>query len=315
MDHFSKLMMVVFLLVIFVVLPQSSGAQDSQVYESSPLLPVSWTELIFKGSKLMTRITVKIQVSSADLSAKSGNGLSECSEAVSANKLLTVQSSSKGMGASASKYEEKIWFNETTVRPDKRVRLSSGDAPWVKNYCWEDTGVRRQKIQPAKSSEKKHPPGKWTRNTESFYQYPPEVSRCEMISDPSVVFYLLSTLEFDRQEEPFEICVFGRKQLHRLTITLEQPSSLRVSYKARSLTEEVAVEDKIKPVVFAITTETFAPDKEKPEAYSFLGLNKDIRIYLDPEKRLPVRISGTNNSIGGLELDLKIFSKTATHLE
>lgn len=309
MIHYPKIMIAAFLLGIYIISPQPSCAQNNQVDETPRLQPVSWTELIFKGSKLTTRITVKIQLSSGDLSAKSESDPHNCSEIVTADKLLTVQSASKGMTSSQSKYEEKIWFNETAIQPVKRDRLNSGNEPWVKSYCWENEGVRRQRIQPGTSSEKKQSSTDWKKRDESFYKYPIEVTGCDTISDPSLVFYMLSTMEFDRQQKPFKMCVFGRKQLHRLTIGLEKDSSLKVAYKDRSSSGEVAVEDKINPVVYSMTTETFAPDNKKPEAYSFLGLNKDIRIYMDPAKRLPVRISGTNNSVGELVLDLKTLFK------
>jgi hypothetical protein len=306
--YFSKRMVAVFSLIVFAVLPHLLAAQENSVYAPTGLPTVSWTELIFKGSKFMTRITVKIRMSSADqsddLSVKSEDGLGDCSETVTAQNLLTVQSSSKGLGSSQSKYEEKIWFNETAVDPERRVRLSGGDAPWVKSYCWEDKGVRRQKILPGNSSEKKQSPAKWTKRSRSFYEYPAEVTGCDTISDPSLVFYMLSTLDFDREQKNFNVCVFGKKQLHRLSIGQEPAASLQVSYKNRSFTKDATVDEKIKPVVLTITSENFAPDNGKPETYSFLGLNKDIRIYMDAEKRLPVRISGTNNSIGALTLDL-----------
>jgi hypothetical protein len=302
--YYSKLMVTVFLPIIIVVLPHLSAAQGNSVDEPTGHPPASWTELIFKGSKLMTRITVKIKISSGDQS-----GLGDCSETATAKHLLTVESASKGMASSASKYEEKIWFKETASHPVERVRVSSGGDPWVKSYCWEDEGVRRQRILPSNSSEKKQSQSEWTKRTESFYQYPKEVAGCNTISDPSLVFYMLATQDFDSEKKPFKVCVFGKKQLHRLTLEQEKKSSLQVSYKARSASGEVAVEDKVKPIVFSITSETFAPEKGKAETYSFLGLNKDIRIYMDPEKRLPVRISGTNNSIGDLVLDLKVRSE------
>jgi hypothetical protein len=47
------------------------------------------------------------------------------------------------------------------------------------------------------------------------------------------------------------------------------------------------------------------PEKEKAENFSLLGLHKDILIYMDPEKQFPVRINGTNNSIGKIDLELR----------
>jgi len=314
MGHYPKLILLALLLVIFDIHSRSSGAQENMVYATSARQTVAWTELIFQGSKFLSSITVKIQLSSADqvigdLSTKRGTGFADCVTIGNDSKLLKVQSSATGVDSSQSKYEEKIWFNEKAIHPEKRIRLNSGDDPWVKSYCWEEKGVRRLKILPSKSSEKKYPSSKWTKRTKSFYDYPADAAGCATISDPSLILYMLSTLDLGRRQEPIEICVFGRKQLHRVTVEQEESSSLQVTFTVRSSSKEVSVEDTITPVVFSVTTETFSPGKDKPEAYSFLGLNKGIRIFMDAEKSLPVRITGTNNSIGDLVLDLKVHSK------
>jgi len=313
MKHYLPLNILIFQFILFVVLPQTSGAQKNLLSEVSNQQDASWTELVFKGSKLMTNITVKIQLSSADQLSGSqspniGTGLDDCSETMTRDKVLTVQSSSSGVGSSGL-YEEEIWFDGKALHPGKRIRLSGGNDPWVKSYCWEGNGVRRLKILPGKSSEKKQSPSKWKKRSESFYEYPADATGCSTILDPSVVFYMLSTLDLKSQKKPMEICVFGRKQLHRVTVRQEKPSSLKVAYKERSASGEVTVKDKITPAVFSISTKALPATKQKPEAYSFLGLNKDIRIFMDPEKRLPVKIIGTNNSIGELVLDLKVQSK------
>lgn len=319
MEHHPKLTVAAVLLVIFIVLPRPSGGQENIVNEASARQTASWTELIFKGSKFLSSITVKIRLIPVDqavdaLSTKKRTGRDDCVKIGNGSKLLTVQSSSTGVGSSQRTYEEKIWFNEKDIHPDKRIRLNSGDDPWVKSYCWEKNGVRRLKIRPGKPSEKKYPVSKWTKRTESFYEYQAGATGCVTMSDPSLIFYMLSTLDLGKQQEPFEICVFGRKQLHRVTIGQEKPSLLKVAYKVRSSSKDFFVEDEIIPVVFSITTEPFSPVKGKPEAYSFLGLNKDIRIFMDAEKRVPTRISGTNNNIGGLVLDLKVRSKLINNL-
>lgn len=302
------------LLIILIILPQSSKAQKNKVNETfaGPILP--WTELIFKGSKFFTSTTLNIKLGSGDqlsgdLSTEIGTDIGDCSENLYDSKLLTVQFTTRGVGFSQNQYEEKIWFKETTFRPYKRIRLNRGDAPWVKSYCWGDEGVRRQKNVPGNLSENKQAPDTWTKRTESFYEYPEEVAGCDSIFDPSLVFYILSTFQSGNQLKPFEICVFGRKQLHRMTIVQEKYSSLKVSYKSRSASPEVIVDDEITPSVFSITTETFSPLESEQAIFSFFGLHKDIRIYMDSEKRLPVRITGRSNSWGGITLDLRNYSR------
>lgn len=314
MEIVKKYLIVVVLLGILVFLPEPSRAEGKMVYESSARPAVSWTQLIFQGSKLLNRISLEIELGevaqiSGDFSTKLGKDLGGCAETADDSKILTVRSSSAGVGFSENRYEEVIWFNGVAARPEKRIRMSNGESPWVKSYCWEEKGVRRQKILPAKPNENKQPPTTWTKRTESFYQYPQEVAGCYAILDPALVFYILSAFDSGRLQSPFELCVFGRKQLHQLAIVQEKTSPLKVSYKVRSSSQEVAIDDTISPQIFLISSAPLVPENKEPETFSFLGLNKEIRIYMDPEKRLPVRISGTNNSLGKLVLDLKVHSQ------
>jgi hypothetical protein len=309
-----KRLLAVFILVLFCTLAQQSRALEEEVDEASDLQPLSWAELIFKGSRLFTSLSVTIQLSSGDqfphdLSKEIGMDLDDCSETGSESSLLTVLFTSRTAGFSQGQYEEKIWFDKTAARPHSRIRMSSDDTPWIKSYCWEKKGVRRQKIQPENTSEMKEAPAKWTKHTEAFYMYPEKAAECEAISDPSLILVLLSNIEPDSQSNPHNICVFGKKQLHRLTIKEEKSPPLKVAYKERSLSQETAIEGQIYPLVFSISTENITPETTGPETFSFLGLQKDIRIYVDSEKRLPVRISGANNSIGRLVLDLRTHSR------
>jgi len=305
---------ILLILIIFTTRSQSSWAQENVVFDTSSRQTLTWSELIFKGSKMFTSLIVKVRLSSGDqlsndISKETGGGPDYCSETSSEIDLLTIQVSSKVAGFSQSQYEEKIWFDKTAARPDSRVRINSGDAPWIKSYCWEKKGVHRQKFQPGNTSEIKEPPVKWTKNTAEFYMYPEKVTECRAISDPSLVFFLLTNIKPDSQLNPHEICVFGKKQLHQLKIKEEKYSPLKVSYKERSLSQDNIVEEQIFPVAFSVNTENIAPESTEPETFSFLGLQKDIRIYVDPKKRLPVRITGTNNIIGRLVLDLRTYSK------
>ena len=311
-----KPILAVLILVFFCTLSQQSRAVAEVVNEISHRQLLTWTELIFKGSKLFTSLNVTIQLSSGGqfsrgLSKEIERDLDDCSETGSESSLLTVLFTSRAAGFSQGQYEEKILFDNTAARPrpQSRIRMSSDDTPWIKSYCWEKKGVRRQKIQPENTREMKEAPAKWTKHTEAFYMYPEKAAECEAISDPSLILVLLSNIEPDSQSVPYNICVFGKKQLHRLTIKEEKSSLLKVAYKERSLSQETAIEGQIFPLVFSISTENITPETTGPETFSFLGLEKDIHIYVDFEKRLPVRISGTNNSIGRLVLDLRAHSR------
>jgi hypothetical protein len=79
---------------------------------------------------------------------------------------------------------------------------------------------------------------------------------------------------------------------------------MEASFKLHAPSGVVRIESKLKPLVFSIEAEPLASENTKPEIFSLLGLQKDIRIYLDASRRLPIRISGTNTTLGKLVLEL-----------
>ena len=310
MEFFPKLIKVVLLLAVFIILPQLIVAEENNTIETSIHNKVSWTDLTFKGSKLFTTITVKMHLGTGELSpddpaAKAGTYLPGCSETDNDSRLLTVKSSTKGI-ISQGQHDEYIWFKEPDGLPYKRIRVRNNDDPWIKSYCWEKKGVRRHEIQPGSSAENKQPPINWTERNEHFYEHPTETAGHSSIFEPSLIFYILSILDPDMQQNPKEICVFGRKQLHRISIQKVKSSPIEVAYKTKTTSQkEETIKDQITPLVYSIKAESLAPENKKPEVFSLFGLNKGIRIYMDPKKQIPVRISGTNNSIGKIDLRLQ----------
>ncbi len=314
MTCFSKNMTALFWIIFLLLKPLTAHAQEKSIHESSTRQIVNWTDLTFQGSKFSTDIKVHMQLDSmhkvSDNTSRREVGLEigHCPAPPENSMLLTVSSSARGVFFAESQYEEKIFFDEATFHPYQRVRLNNGKKKWTKNYCWEQTGVRRQNVQPVDSHEDNQFADKWTARSTSFYEYPKEVGECKTISDPSLLFYILSARSLDRPQEDVKICMFGKKQLHRITISQVESSPLKVSYRNRSSSDKTAVQEQLVPFVFSITTETFAPPGKKPETFSFFGLNKDIHISLDPTKNFPLRVSGTS-SIGKLTLDLSEYAE------
>ena len=307
---FPKPIKFILLLAALVLPPQLAVAHENKSIETAVFNKASWADLTFTGSKFFTSINVNIHQEPekrlADASAqKAGTVLVDYSEAGNKSNLLRLKWSLQGMLAQGQ-YEVKVWFKGEEGLPYKRVRTRNDNDPWIKSYFWEEKGVRRHKVKPGLSAEKKQPSTSWTDRKEHFYEYPLESGGCSSISDPSLIFNLLSTIDPEMLRAPKEICVFVKKQVHLLTIQQVKSSPMEVSFKAKTSSQkEETIKKEINPLVYAIKTTPMVPENIEPENFSLLGLHKDIRVYMDPDRQIPVRISGTNNSIGEIELELR----------
>ena len=299
------------LLTALVGLPHSGAAGESSGGSAMAVNKVAWTDLTFTGSKFPAAITVRMQLepihdSSANAASPEKEEWGECPVVIRDDSMrLTIKATSQVLGAK-DRYEERVWFTAQDGLPYERDRLNQGDTVWLKSYCWEDQGVRRRKVEPGDPAEEQQPRNLWSQRTESLYRYPDGDAGCSVISDPALIVYKVSSLAPVNGHGPLELCVFGKKQLHRLLIRQEEASSLQVAYTVRSATrEKTVVKGRILPLVYTVTAENIAVADQAPEAFSLFGLEKDIRIYLDPVKGIPVRISGTADNIGALDFQVQ----------
>lgn len=309
MGFFNKYMMISLALSFMVAVGQTATALAVNPGRASSQKDVYWTGLTFNLSRQLVKLTVQIQIQSPAPMAdgfltRMGAGLTGSSETVAEMKLMAVDMRAEGLSFLNEQYTEKIWFNAGDGRAYRRIRWQKEGDPWVKSYCWTDNGVRRQKIQPASHAERKQAPIKWTQTTESFYPHSKNTVYSEPISDPTLMPYLLSALEPRNLKSPFEIYVFGKEQLHRLTCRHEKSLPMAVSFKIHSSSGVVEINTTIKPLVFFIESESLASKDRKQEIFSLLGLQKEIRIYLDPSRHLPIRVSGRNSIYGELVFNL-----------
>lgn len=307
MAFFNKLARISLALSFLVGVGLTATALAANLGWTSSQEGARWTDLTFNQSRMLQKLTAQIHIQSPapmtdGLLTRMGVGLTGYSEAVKKMKLMVVDMKAEGLSFFYQQY--KIWFNPGDGRAYRRIRWRKGGDPWVKIYCWTDNGVRRQKIQPASHDESKQAPIKWTRTTESFYIHPQGAVYSEAISDPALLLYLLSVLEPQNLKFPFEIYVFGEEQMHRLTCRHERSLPLAVSFNIHSSSGIAGINTTITPLVFSVEAESLASKDRKPETFSLLGLQKEIRIYLDPSRHLPIRVSGRNPIYGELILDL-----------
>ncbi|MDX9786696.1 MAG: hypothetical protein RBT11_07965 [Desulfobacterales bacterium] len=270
------------------------------------LPPSSWKRLTFDGSGTSAKITTRIQLTSTaempgDLITTGEGKALDGVEMAENTTLLTVETTVHYLLFFNATYTEHILFNTANARVYRRIRQRHGTDPWVKAYYWTRQGVQRRKIMPASPDEKKQAPVKWTRQSQSLFPYPDE-RECLVISDSTMLCYLLSVLEY--RKLPSVLCVFGKARFHRLIIDEQASFPIKTAFKMHSSSGDDRVEAQLTPLVFSVSALPAVSPAIKPEPFSLLGLEKDICIYIDPSRRLPIRVSGVNPKLGNLILNL-----------
>ena len=198
----------------------------------------------------------------------------------------------------------RVWFNPGDAGALGRYRLRRGEDDFEKTYRFARKGVFRRNREPRGQSEARRDPDKWSRQVASFYPFDRERLGCPAVLDRLLLIYIAADFERIEAAQPFSVCVFGKRQLHRVTLRPDGREAIAVDFIETRATSQARRMGQVEALKIKLTTEPLASDLDEPENFSFLGLHKNIVIYVDPRSGLPLQVSGriTNIAAGDLKL-------------
>ena len=115
---------------------------------------------------------------------------------------------------------------------------------------------------------------------------------------------MLSAVDFSMNNEPLSLCIFGKRQLHRVQIQKQSLQTLSVNYIEKTQGATIHKQGKINTLKIAITGEPMDSGLKEAENFSFLGFHDNIVIYIEPASRLPIQAGGVIPTIGMAQLQL-----------
>ena len=120
------------------------------------------------------------------------------------------------IGRGPLKVENHIWFDPRDGTPLFLVRTRSGLDDYYQQFRFTREGVFRRQREPASAAEAARPPESWTKRGENFYAFPPAETNCRPVLETSTMIYLLSASAAMETHVAGPLCVFHKRQLHRV---------------------------------------------------------------------------------------------------
>ena len=148
-------------------------------------------------------------------------------------------------------------------------------------------------------------PEEWTDIKDTFYIYDPDQLGCSVVSERTVLIYILSVVARSESNIPMQVCAFGKRQLHRVEFRKAGTRAIKVNYIEKSTQNEIRKKGTVQAARVVIAARPIEPQSEDPENFSFLGFHKDISIYIEPASGLPVLVSGIIPTVGRADLKLQ----------
>ncbi len=297
------------LLLFFTARPGCVAAEaiNRPQFDASRIV---WNELAMQAKKFTATLDVQIRlaaVPAADITKKLPASPRGTPVQPSGSDLCRLELNMRIHAALRSDVRifNQVWFDPGTAAALGRIRLRRGQDDFKKAYRFTRQGVFRHRREPLNKKEFLLEPRQWTDVKDSFYDYDLPRLGCSRVSERLALLYILSAGEWSESSEPLSLCVFGKRQLHRVTLRPRGLYPLTVDYLAKTMRGEVRQNGPVQALEIAVETRPLDSTLKADEDFSLMGLHKEIVIYIDPETRIPLQISGSTPAAGRMDLKLR----------
>ena len=271
---------------------------------------VSWAHLSFRAKSIFGKVTTDVHLmavpveEAADLliTDPTGEALQPSGATIFT---LTVYSNIDPLLGSDEILETQSWFDPNGAGALQRIRLRLGQRKWQRSYRFTQQGVFRLKKIPKDSREKNLPLDQWTKIKNRFFLYGDKGLECPQILEPASLLYIVSAIDLTMADPPLNLCVFNKKQLHMVKVSVGGSQSLQVNYLEKLGDSQIRVDKEIETIKISFQPRSLAPTDMEPEVFSFLGLKGDFDIFIDKTSRIPVQVSGNITAFGKVDIFLQ----------
>jgi hypothetical protein len=272
---------------------------------------VLWNHLSYTGKSIVGKVKTDVQLMVVPVEAAAelliadpaGEVLQPSGETV---VILTVNSNIDPLFGSDEVLNTQSLFDPNGSGALQRIRLRQGKDKWQKRYRFAQTGVHRLRIKPKDSREETLPLDQWTKIRNHFYAYADNDKACRRILEPGSLLYIVSALNIATAPKSFSLCVFNKKQLHQVKVSIDGSQALKVDYLEKHVDKRpIRVAGEVDTLKVSFQPHSLAPENIEPEHFSFLGLRGDFDIYVDAVTGIPVRVSGRTSIFGKVDIHLQ----------
>ena len=286
---------------LFVVLFYCNALQAA---ESSPALShdnVKWTHLVYEASAFFVTLNseIKLHVLTAGsmapdlVFANKNDALTPSSK-----KVFRIDTRAEGFG---KKTEYQLWFDSSGASL-QRKKIVRGKKNEIKIYRFSNCGYYSlRKKFPSKKFDENF--SDWDESNTSFSAFEPHLCEGQIIYDVNELLYLISAMNIKNVGYRQELLTFSKGRLVKIEVNAKKMTSIYSELQVSSPTGNEKIENDVDVLQVTITPVT--SDKKERESFKFLGLKGNIKLYIDTRRQLILRLSGTVDIVGSIDINLK----------
>jgi hypothetical protein len=214
--------------------------------------------------------------------------------------ILNMSYLTEGLGRTTD-YE--LLLDASDGRALQRTSLATRSRYRHRVYRFTDLGVYHRTRWPVKGEEKQ-PHETWSDRDEDLRPYPDSLPDSP-VTEPTGLLYLAAAAPLEEPGDRFEILTFARRYVHRVEVEMAEPERIKVDYKETNAEGVTKREGTVNALRILIRGREAVDDEDDQDDFEMLGLTGDIELFLEPETRAPLQLSGKAKIFGQVTFRLK----------
>ncbi|MEM9595682.1 MAG: hypothetical protein AAGD06_15525 [Acidobacteriota bacterium] len=253
---------------------------------------VPWTELRYEASKLLLTARADVELSRGPLPSSDGRRPEGPTPVV-----LRLGSSVLSKNTVST-----LWLDPEDGRTYLQERRERGRSDEARTYRYDGAGATVTTREPGDDAQTNADPSTWTgRSEEERRDFGPRPEGYG-VTVPGALLYLAAALPLDAPGDEATFLVYSRQRLMLAKLRAEEWVDLDLRFAEETPAGRNLRQGPLRTLRLSVAANTL--DGAATDLKLF-GLEGDIGFFLDPERRMPVRISGKMPIVGSIDIELK----------
>lgn len=186
----------------------------------------------------------------------------------------------------------------------QRSTHDTGNRYRLRVYRYGENQVLRLTRRPGKGEETRAPEN-WSRFSEELHTYPEGRSGLP-VTEPAALIYLVAASGLRETGDQFSITAWSDDRLYTVSVRMMGTEAVQHQYKVTGNGRTSRQKGRSDALRFAIDGDLVGPpgNDDDDEAFELLGLT-NVELFLDPDTRAPILLSGRLPGFGRVEFELE----------
>jgi hypothetical protein len=289
------------LVTVVLVLGAAGGDAPRATTVASPVPPIAdvpWRRIVFRASKLLITATAEVELAWRESPAAAEELVESAGDplAPSGDRVARLAVTTQLLGREST---TQIWLDPVDLAALQRRQLEQGKRERMKLYRFGREGIYSLRVRP-RDEERGQAFETWS----DIHEEVLERDTKSPVSDPSALFYWLSAIEPASLRDGETLLVFSKSMLNPVEVRYAGAEAVRVDYLLHGAPDAegnaIQISGRVPAYRYSLT-----PSAGEDDELELLGLEGDLDLYVDAERRIPIRLTGRVPPVGRVSANLK----------